>query len=686
MKVLNEAVRVPEPPAIARLFPGYDNAFLQGIATTPLCSVVTNGDNADALRRRLLLKYYDDRWAGSVRMLDMRWSDPSTGIEIEVAYAVYPDTGTLEVSGRIWNHGTHPIQGVRGAFPLFFAVDMRDLGTPCMTTVYSGASVDGCYPPPAYRVSWRDLADQGGYTLVGGREGGRSTEQGDMPYAILTDAQSGDGMFMALEWPCRWIMTVSVGNDADAHHSLTCYAHAAWLDLDLQPGESLVMPQAILGFFTGDEVDGSNALRRHVARHVLRPVDGQPLTPPVFYNHYYGFGEWDQRILEREARAYADLGIEYFVVDAGWFQGDFRVGIGNWEIEDARRFPEGMVAFSRYVESLGMKFGSWLEIEYAMRNSDWGHRHRDWFRDAGDAADSCYGKRRYEELNLRLEDPAVRASVADFLETWVERYHISWLRWDFNNAPLAFWQAHETADRVGWLHMGYGEGLLALQDEFMARCPQVHIEACAGGGHRMDLGTLRRAHSAWMNDNSHSYDAIRHFAKGINRILPGCYPGSCFLAMTHAHRLVMPMDEYRQRGYRPAIIRSRMAGSLGFAEQSSCWSERDVSYLKQEIARYKAVRHLLLKDYYPLFAPASLHEYDGWQFHDPDTDEGVVMVFRVRSPQEATTITLRGLTPGREYRLQDMDTGESLILPGDQPLSLPVPQVEGTRWLTYGPC
>ena len=167
------------------------------------------------------------------------------------------------------------------------------------------------------------------------------------------------GLFVALEWPCRWIFCCGCGPE-----SASVLAHVAYTGFDLAPGESAPLPKVDLGFYSGDMAAGGNALRRHVANDIRRPPKGGSALPPVFYNHYYGFGGPeggpDSAKLRREAEVYAELGCEYFVVDAGWFKGGFRQGIGNWEIEAGEVFPEGMAAFADHVRSLGMKFGSWL--------------------------------------------------------------------------------------------------------------------------------------------------------------------------------------------------------------------------------------------------------------------------------------------------------------------------------------
>lgn len=259
--------------------------------------------------------------------------------------------------------------------------------------------------------------------------------------------------------------------------------------------------------------------------------------------------------------------------------------------------------------------------------------------------DPLYGLNEYQDMLLRLDDDKVRSEVADFLERWVNKYGIEWLRWDFNNSPAPFWEANEAPGEFGPKQIGYAQGLYALRDEFMQRCPQVHIESCAAGGHRMDLGTLRRSHSAWMNDNTDTYNPIRRCQAGVNRVLPGCYANSTFLWATHPHQRIQSLSSLKADGYPPAVLRSRMAGTLGFAENCRFYTPAIKKHLKNEIKHYKAQRRLLMQDYYPLFNPQRLSDYDGWQFHDPATGEGFFQVFRCESSDSKIELQLPGLAP-----------------------------------------
>jgi len=662
-------------------FSGVKNRFLNAMKASPGFTIAGEGVDHRRFPDELVLKSRKKSNSGGAAVTDVLWAHPSSGIEAQVRYGAFADTGVVEMEGRLTNRSRRTIRGVTGPFSLFIQMDVRRFGVQRVTTVSGGGPTTGSYPPPAYRLGSCDIPLGGGLDLMGGRESGRSTDSA-MPYAIITDADGGQGFFVAYEWPCRWVMSISHRGEGN-NPILEVFAHVGWTSFDLKPGESIYMPKVDIGFFDGDDVAGSNALRRHVVGHVIRPVDDGPHVPPVFYNTWGGPGnDLDAARLREEVDAYAELGMEYFVVDAGWFEGGFRDGVGNWEKTDRKKFPDGMAPLARYVESRGMKFGSWLEIELAMKSSDWARRHPDWFHDARDRQDWLYGRRRYEDLLVRLDDAKVRGQVADFMTRWVRDNRIQWLRWDFNNAPLMFLSANEPENQMGRLQLEYGQGLLELRETFAARCPHVHLESCAGGGYRVDLGTLRCAHSAWMNDNDRNWHAVRRFQSGVNRLLPGCFANSAQVRLSH-YRFAPKAG--RARRYPPEMLRSRMAGSLCICDDPRTWTAAVRRQLKGEIDRFKQVRRFLMADYYGLFEPRRLTDYDGWQFHDPRTGEGFFMIFRCESPDEAVTVQLPGLEDGIRYRASDLDTGAKRVFTGGRGARIRIEKKNGVAWLTYRP-
>jgi hypothetical protein len=214
-------------------------------------------------------------------------------------YVWYPHTNSVELNGRLTNRGKKAIRHLTGPYPLSIPLDLPLGQLPRMTTVYGGRPFDAEYPPRAYRVTETD----GVYSMFGGHYDGRSTYS-EMPYIVVTDADESGGLFAALEWPCNWTLDVRSEVVGGKRHVPLVF-RIAGTDFTLNPGQSVPIPRACLGFFRGDAVDGSNALRRHITENIRR--DNSP--PPVFYNHFFGMRrDWTVEDHLYEARVYAELG------------------------------------------------------------------------------------------------------------------------------------------------------------------------------------------------------------------------------------------------------------------------------------------------------------------------------------------------------------------------------------------
>jgi hypothetical protein len=126
---------------------------------------------------------------------------------------------------------------------------------------------------------------------------------------------------------------------------------------------------------------------------------------------------------------------------------------------------------------------------------------------------------------------------------------------------------------------------------------------------------------------------------------------------------------------------------LALSEDFEHWPPDELTKAKKHVQVYRSIRHLLGKDFYPLFPqPRSLDDWDGWQFHDPAADEGFVLVFRVRSPQESASPRLHALNPDRDYVLTNPYTGEAQAMSGGTLLDSGLPvtlDLEGTHLLRY---
>jgi hypothetical protein len=87
--------------------------------------------------------------------------------------------------------------------------------------------------------------------------------------------------------------------------------------------------------------------------------------------------------------------------------------------------------------------------------------------------------------------------------------------------------------------------------------------------------------------------------------------------------------------------------------------------VRRHISVYKSIRKFLVKDYYPLTPqPRDVSTWEAWQFHDPDTDEGFVQVFRVESAEESKHLALKALDSRASYQFSDPYSGKMFQMNG----------------------
>ena len=75
----------------------------------------------------------------------------------------------------------------------------------------------------------------------------------------------------------------------------------------------------------------------------------------------------------------ADLGIEMFVMDDGWFgnrDSELR-GLGDWTVNEAK-LGCTLGELIRRINDMGMKFGIWIEPEMVNEDSSLYREHPDW--------------------------------------------------------------------------------------------------------------------------------------------------------------------------------------------------------------------------------------------------------------------------------------------------------------------
>jgi len=508
------------------------------------------------------------------------------------------------------------------------------------------------------------------FQLQHGPDGRSSNEY--LPVFMVSVGESPQrlGFFAGLEWSATWTARFISSTSVDGVFETTLGPGLS--NLTVAPGETVTLPPVHFGFFEGDFETGSNTVRRYIYERVCPDLEGRRPLPPVSYDHWFGVeNNYDEAFIRKQVCIAAKLGLEYFVQDAGWYAGslasqrgeDCFYGLGNWRRVEPTKFPSGLEPLAEYVKSKGLKFGLWFEVERAQRGSDLQAAHPEWVFDRGGP---------WVHLNLAL--PQVQDYVIETVDSWVQRLDLRWIRWDYNIGPLEFWQQ---ADPSGKIQLLYMKGLYRVLDELMKRNPQLLIECCASGGRRIDLGTLKRAHTIWFSDQTEVAAVCRFMQTGANRLLPGHLLNSC---------IPVARGE-RREAFSETEVLSRMCGAFSIDGDLTGLSDSAVQQVKEFIATYKEKRHLLVKDFHRLTRqPDSDSDWDVVQFHDPGTQEGLVYAFRLAGSIEKQRLRVKALNPSIDYTVQDLLRGTKQTVTGTQLTSMGwefILPIDGVNLLYY---
>ena len=212
----------------------------------------------------------------------------------------------------------------------------------------------------------------------------------------------------------------------------------------------------------GPRLHGQNVLRRVLREHYLPSLPGgRPHLPLVSVNlcfTYHGGGGYLEKPTEKEVLALPpcqELGVEAFVIDAGWYPckqwGDIMTTRDF--STDMHKYPRGFRPLSEAFGKAGMAFGLWFPPE-------------------------AFGS---------YADAAVRDRFVGVVRGYVKDQGITMYRQDAGMLPQ-----ESDPERQGATEMKHIAGLYAMQDQLRREFPLLLMEGCCGGGRHIDLESVSR--------------------------------------------------------------------------------------------------------------------------------------------------------------------------------------------------
>jgi len=406
----------------------------------------------------------------------VRLTDPKALIAVTIALRM--DDDALTIVTTLTNAGAEPLEVqwlAAGVVPLSAeAASVRSYGGRHLSEFHPQVDALG-------RSLWR-------------RENRRGlTSHDNFPGAVVATsaatAHSGLAYGAQLAWSGNHVQTIEQIDDGRFQWQM-----GEWLapgEVRLAPGGSITTPEMVVA--ASDEgLNGVAAAFHGAARARLAWPGGAMRPRPVSFNTWEGnYFDHDFASLTSQADLAAALGMERFVLDDGWFRGrdNDRAGLGDWTA-DAVKYPEGLGPLVDHVRGLGLEFGLWVEPEMVNPDSDLYRRHPEWALQLADRP-IITGR---NQLVLDMSLAEVRDYLFDHLDRLLRAHPIAYLKWDHNRDLTAAGSHGLPAYRAQVL------GAYALFGALRRAHPGVEIEACAGGGGRIDLGVLAHTHRFWTSD------------------------------------------------------------------------------------------------------------------------------------------------------------------------------------------
>lgn len=506
-------------------------------------------------------------WVDKPGHLRLTLTDSVAQIRLEQDVRLDPACDVAKLSARLINTGDSSLD-----------VQWLASGTIPLPSTGDSEAMRVRYPIGRHNHEWA-MQDEPLGKGIWSRENRRGLTSHDaFPGAIVMmpggTAQSGPCFSAQLAWSGNHAQ--SIGWCDEGFHVWQSGMLLAPGEGRLAPGETLETPEWWLTF-SREGSDGAAQNFHGAVRGAMRWPQGGMKPRPVHINSWEGFYfDHDEARLKRLADDAARLGVERFVLDDGWFhrRNDDRAGLGDWW-PDAAKYPAGLGPLADHVRGLGMEFGLWVEPEMVNPDSDLYRAHPDWALQISGRAPITARN----QLVLDLANPQVSDYLFERLDALLRDLPIAYLKWDHNRDL-----AHAAGPDGRARYRRQVAAVYRLLDRLIDAHPHVEIEACAGGGGRIDAGIVQRSHRFWTSD---CIDATARIAmqRGFLGFMPPEIMGA-HVGASPAHATGRAHD----MAWRCAVA---LPGHFGVEMNPATLSADERTVLADWIAFYKAQRSRL---------------------------------------------------------------------------------------------
>ena len=560
--------------------------------------------------------------------LCVKLKDEVTGIVLELLYTIFTQRGIITRSARFTNEGTSSVHLLNA---MSLSLDLPDKD-------YEMIDLAGVWARERYvRRHKLDYGIQSIYSMRG-----CSSYQFN-PFLALArenaDEFQGQVYGFSLVYSGNFLAQTEVDNYDTAR--VLMGIHPNGFKWTLGKGESFQTPEMVM-VYSEAGLNGMSQTFHKLYRTRLARGTWRDKVRPILINSWEAFYfDFDAPKLLGLADAAADLGMELFVLDDGWFgkRDDSTSSLGDW-YPNEEKLKGTLKELAEKINAKGLKFGLWIEPEMTNKDSDLYRAHPDWLL-AEQGKRICHSRTQYV---LDFSKKEVREYIGDMLENLLAEVPVSYIKWDMNRTFSEVFSNGNDREYQGKVCHKYILGVYELYERLTSRFPHVLFESCASGGARFDPGMLYYAPQGWTSDDTDAIERLK-IQYGTSMVYPvSCMGSHVSASPNHQTNRVTPLETRADVAY---------FGTFGYELDLLKLGEEDKAEIRRQIAFMKEKRDLIQKGtFYRLKSPFEGNE-TAWMIVSEDQKKALVGYYRVMQPVNVgfKRLKLKGLKEDTCYKV-----------------------------------
>lgn len=579
--------------------------------------------------------------------LEVIMEDQVSGLKVSLLYGVLPEFDIITRSVVIKNEGQH-------------AVVLEKVQSACLDMVYGNYDLISFYGRYAMERNYQRCPVGHGAQVIGSRRGFSSHQYS--PLMILADHETNEdaGKCYAMSFVYSGGFKGEVERDHAEQTRMQLGLMDEMFEYPLDAGETFYAPEVVMSH----SKEGLNRLSQNLHEcyrtHLCRGKYKDKVRPILVNSWEAVYFDVNGETIYQFAKDAAEVGIEMVVMDDGWFgtRNSDKGGLGDWYVNEEKLGMTLGELISK-VNSVGVKFGIWIEPESISEDSDLYKEHPDW----AFVIPGRKPERSRSQLILDFSRKEVVDTIFEKICAVLDQGNIEYVKWDINRS-IGNMYSHTTKEQ-GKVLYDYMLGVYDFMERLITCYPDILLEGCGGGGGRMDAGILYYSPQIWCSDNTDAIDRVK------------IQYGSSFgfpISSIGSHVSDVP-NHYTGR---ITSLKTRgtvaMAGTFGYELNVGKMTDEEKEEVKKQIREYHKYAELVQKGLYYRLANPYEEQIGAWEVVSKDGSEALVSV--VMLEMEAYTpnfyVKVKGLTPGKMY--QDQETKRVYPAEALMDMGFPIPR------------